>query len=98
VETVPNGNARDLALLAGVRGVGLVIGLVEVVKRTWPRFPRRYVPLVAIALGLVLNLAIGYQTGCDPLTAAIAGLEAGLAAVGLYAVTTRLSARQEGGQ
>lgn len=78
-----------------MKGVGLVIGLVELVKRTLPDLPPRWVPLVAVGLGLALNLGIAATVGSDWAGAIVGGLEAGLGAVGLYQLTSRLSSKGE---
>lgn len=75
---------RDLSAFAGLRGLPFVIGLVEWVKRLFPACPARAIPAIAVAIGLALNVAVALLSGGDLAMGVFGGLEAGLAAVGLY--------------
>jgi hypothetical protein len=75
--------------ILGASATLIVVGIVQLVKKVFPVMAEsRFVPLVAVAAGLVL--AVGYQlTGLQPafgswLEALIAGLVAGLASSGLW--------------
>ncbi len=71
---------------AGVMGVGLIAGLVEVAKRAGMH--SAWSPLLALLLGLMLS--VGYQavavasTNQEWMNSVIVGLGMGLAASGLY--------------
>ncbi len=72
----------ELSDFVGLACVPVLIGLVEVCKR-WIADDRWYAP-IAIALGVIINCAIAYQTAADYLLAVLIGVVAGLAASGLY--------------
>lgn len=72
----------ELNELVGLAGVPVVVALVEVCKR-WIA-DERWWPMVAIAWGMILNLALALILQTDPSTAAVVGLVTGLAASGLY--------------
>lgn len=72
----------ELTEFVGLAAVPVIIGLVEVFKR-WIA-DDRYYPLIALALGIIINVAIAYQTAGDYLLAVLVGIVAGLAASGLY--------------
>ena len=60
----------------------VIMALIQIAK-PYINNDRVYAPL-ALALGIVLNLAIAVARGADPLDAGLSGLLAGLAASGLY--------------
>jgi hypothetical protein len=72
--------------LAGVTGVPLVMGLVEVAKRLG--LSSRWAPALAVGLGATLSLGyravLGLPAGEAWAQAAVNGLALGLAAAGLY--------------
>lgn len=70
--------------LIGLTGVPLIVALVEAVKRVFPGLEQRWYPLVALACGEGLNLALALTQGQDWRAALVLGLIAGLAASGLY--------------
>ncbi|MCL4535917.1 MAG: hypothetical protein M1370_12255 [Bacteroidetes bacterium] len=78
--------------LIGLAGVPLIIALVEGVKRVFPGLEPRWYPLVALACGEALNLALGLSQGQDWRAALVLGLVAGLAASGLYSGGKALAA------
>jgi hypothetical protein len=80
-----------LESFVGAGGSALVIGLVSVVRKAWPKLPPRFIPLLAIFLGVMLNLVIAIAQHNAILDAIIFGIVAGLAGVGLYATATRLT-------
>lgn len=81
----------------GVAGIPLIIALVEALK-PYIRAKRLY-PVVAIVLGLALNLlaafGLGASTRAEWVAASIWGVVTGLAASGLYSAgaTMRSSGR-----
>ena len=83
--------------LAGVAGLPLVMGLVEVAKRLG--LSSRWAPALAVALGTGLCLgyraALGLPTGDAWAQAALNGLTLGLAAAGLYSGTRALVANSQ---
>lgn len=81
----------DLHLFTGAGGSALVISLVAVIRKAWPKLPSRFIPLLAITLGELLNLGLAYSLGQPLVEAVFLGLVAGLSAVGLYATATRLT-------
>lgn len=64
----------------GVLLVPLIVGLVEVAKRSG--LPVRWAPLLAVALGLGVAGVVSYRRELGP--ALLWGLALGLAACGLY--------------
>lgn len=64
--------------IGSVSIVGLIIGLVEVLKRIG--FPPRYAPLASVGFGLILGLA----TMGVSVDGVIGGIVVGLSASGLY--------------
>lgn len=79
-----------LSSFVGPGGAALIIGVIAVIRKAWPRIPSKYIPLLAIFLGNVLNVAIALTLGNPLLEAVILGIVAGLSSVGLYATATRL--------
>ncbi len=75
----------------GMAGVPLIVALIEGVKRVAPELSPRWYPVIAVAVGMTLNLSgIYVVAGAGPVAAGnamLAGLAAGLAAVGLYSGT-----------
>ena len=73
----------EVTTLVGLAGVPVIVAVVELVKRTAAP-PERWLPLVAVGVGVAINvLAAGW--GTSPVVgAAGAGVVAGLAACGLY--------------
>jgi hypothetical protein len=73
--------ARDLV---GVAGVPAVVGLVELVKRVFPELSPRLYPVLALAFGVGINLALRGYSGAEPVEAVAVGVVAALMASGLY--------------
>ncbi len=66
-----------------IGSVPVIIAIVELIKRT-ARPPKRWLPLIAVAVGILTN-ALASSIAADPLASSAAlGLVAGLAAAGLY--------------
>ncbi len=66
----------------GLAGVPLIVALVQVAK-AWVA-DERYYPLMALVMGLGLNVGVALARGRDVPTALLLGVAAGLAASGLY--------------
>lgn len=74
----------EITAVVGLAGVPAVVGLTELVKKSFPTLPARFYPLVALGWALALNAAVAVHRGTDPLLALVVGLIAGLTASGLY--------------
>ncbi|MDP2726561.1 MAG: hypothetical protein Q8P59_03365 [Dehalococcoidia bacterium] len=72
----------ELGDVIGLAGVPFIAALVQVAK-AWVA-EDRYYPLLALAVGLILNIGIALARSGDLPTAVVLGLVAGLAASGLY--------------
>jgi hypothetical protein len=72
----------ELQDFVGLAGIPLVIGLVEVVKGFG--LATMWQPVVAIAFGLIINIAIAFSLSTNILLSVLFGLITGLAASGLY--------------
>ncbi|MHB0874557.1 MAG: hypothetical protein ACYC5O_00790 [Anaerolineae bacterium] len=80
--------------LYGVGGAGLILAIVELLKRS-VGLPTRYAGLVAVGLGLVLACLLKLD---DPSVASwlqveLAGLVAGLTAAGVWSATKAAAGR-----
>lgn len=88
-------NNELLTSIVALGGVPLILGLVQLFKPFVS--DTRYYPLVAMAVGLVINLVAGWALGAsavtDWITALFNGIIAGLAASGLYSAGSTI---QEG--
>jgi len=76
----------ELRELAGLLGVPVVIALVKATEMVL-LLSRRWLPVVAIIWGIVLNLALAYILATPYPSAVVWGAIAGLAAVGLFSGT-----------
>lgn len=78
--------------LVALGGVPLILGLVQLFKPFIS--DTRYYPLVAVALGLVINLiaswALGISVTSDWVAAIFNGIIAGMAASGVYSTGSTL--------
>lgn len=72
----------EISDIVGLAGVPVIVAAVELVKPFVA--DRRFYPLIALALGLVVNLGTALALDTDPRRALLLGLVAGLAASGLY--------------
>lgn len=81
----------ELRDVIGLAGVPLIAALVQVAK-AWIK-EERYYPLLALAMGLALNVGVALALGGNLPTALVLGLVAGLAASGLYSQGKTLAAR-----
>lgn len=85
----------DTVSLLGVGSIPLIVGLVQVAKPFLPAAPdgRRWYPIVALILGITVNVLVGALVAEPPATwrvlgvDALQGVVAGLGAVGLYSAT-----------
>jgi hypothetical protein len=71
--------------LVGLGGIILIQAIIEAFKATFPAFPSRFFPGLAMLVGIGLNEGLAAILRLDPATAAVVGLIAGLSASGLYA-------------
>jgi len=69
--------------------VGLIIGLTQIVKQTG-KINVRYIPIVAIFFGVVINLLSEFA-GAE---IAIGGITAGLIAMGMWSGTGRVAKKE----
>lgn len=78
--------------LVALGGVPLILGLVQLFKPFIS--DTRYYPLLAVAIGLVINLiaglTLGASTASDWVAALFNGITAGMAASGLYSTGSTL--------
>lgn len=72
----------ELTDVIGLAGVPLIVALVQVTK-AWVVEERLY-PVLALVLGLALNIGLAAARGSDLPAAVLLGIVAGLAASGLY--------------
>ncbi len=72
----------ELSDFWGFAGVPFIVALVAVAK-AWVS-DTRWLPPLALALGVILNVGITANTGKDLLTGVLVGLAVGLASSGLY--------------
>ena len=81
-----------LRSLIGLGGMFFIVPLVQIFKPFVK--DTRYYPFIAIALGLLINLAaalgLGATTPADWIVAAVFGILVGLAACGLYSGVSTL--------
>ncbi|MGQ9676578.1 MAG: hypothetical protein ACUVX1_13030 [Chloroflexota bacterium] len=89
---------EELRQFLGLAGFPVVAGLVEVAKRAAPELGERWWPLVALGLGVVFNLLVGWRLGVDLWLAGILGLVTGLAASGLYSQAKTMGGGARGRQ
>jgi hypothetical protein len=74
----------DYTQFIGLAGFPVITALLEMAKRTVPELGDRWWPLVALGLGVALNVAIAYQQQTDMMLAVLVGIVTGLASSGLY--------------
>lgn len=72
----------ELELLAGVPAVGVIVGLVQLMKSMG--FPSRYAGVLAVVLGLASSFAHTFYADSDLYRASVLGLMIGLSASGLW--------------
>ncbi len=66
----------------GLAGFPVIAALVQVFK-PWIS-DDRWTPIIALALGIIINVGIAVQAGNDVVLAVLLGIVTGLAASGLY--------------
>lgn len=75
----------DLTTLMGLASIPVIIALLELVKRTWPRMPKRWLPLASVLLAVGWAVATAAPTSLDAARVQILlGIVYGLSAVGLF--------------
>lgn len=79
----------DLTQLWGLASIPLIIGLIEVFKQFVA--DKRFYPLFAVVLGILINVGIAYGIGESFILAAFMGTIAGLASCGLYSTGSTLA-------
>ncbi len=77
----------ELRPFAGLGGVPLVLAMVEVAKRVFPKLEARWYPLLSLAFGVLIavGLALLFQTHLG--VAVATGLISGLTASGAFSGT-----------
>ena len=70
--------------------VALILGLTEIIKRVG--CPTKFIPIVAIILGVILNF-LGKWIGVASSELAIGGIMAGLMAMGLWSGSKAISGK-----
>lgn len=73
---------QNTQLVTGLVSVPLLTALVEMLKAFVP--DKRFWPVIAVVMGVGLNIGVSVAAGGNILQAALQGLAAGLAASGLY--------------
>jgi high-affinity Fe2+/Pb2+ permease len=79
----------DLALLGGLASAPIITALVAAIGSGLPAVPRRVYPLLAAAIGIGWNVAIGAAANSLDWRTPLLGVVAGLAASGLYSGAVR---------
>ena len=74
----------ELRDFVGLGGVPVVIALVEAVKQAVPALDKRWLPLVALALGEAWTVGTALVFGEPVREAVLLGVIVGLSAVGLF--------------
>ena len=81
-------------LLAPAGQVALIIGLAEAVKGIG--FPKRYIPIFDIVLGLISGLVVyGYEYHLGLVKGFMLGLAIGLSACGLFSGIKNITEKKE---
>lgn len=70
-----------------ILGICLLVGFV--LKTAFDWFPNKYIPLMALVLGLVLSIVINLQSGINE-QIILGGMISGLASTGLYEMLRNL--------
>ncbi len=82
-----------------IGGVPVIVGLVQLAKQYIP--DHRWLPLVALILGLIINIfgtwAMGITANTQWVSAVFNGIIAGMAASGFYSAGAEIK-RNDGGQ
>lgn len=74
----------DINDFVGLGSIPIIVALVELIKQMFPSLDKRFWPGIAIAWGLLINLALAYILVTDYRIAVVMGIIAGLSASGLY--------------
>ncbi len=76
----------NLASYLFLGSVPIIVGFVQVFK-SWIKDERWY-PVIAIILGIAINVGLATVTGVDYVSALVMGGIAGLSSSGLYSIAT----------
>lgn len=76
--------------LLGPASAPIILALTELLGRAVPTLPRRVLPLVAICVGVVVNVYLALATGTSPVEGVGLGVLAALIAVGAYSASSNL--------
>lgn len=87
---------QDVLLFASVIAP-IIFALVELIKRT-VTFPKNYVPLIALVIGLAVGFAAQPFTDLDLVLRLWSGALAGLSATGLFELFNKREGETKGGQ
>ena len=74
-------------LVLVVVGICLCVGYV--IKNSLDFIPNKYIPLIMLVLGTVINILMNISTGINA-TVVLAGMLSGLASTGLHQAFTKL--------
>lgn len=81
---------EENVVLIGLAGTPAIIGILQAIKLAFkPILPDRVMPLLAIVIGVVWNVALTIGTEEFDRTTVAMGAIVGLAAVGLYSAATQ---------
>lgn len=71
--------------LADAAAVGLIVGVIQVLRTAWTSLPARFIPLIALLSGVAWQVGIALTLE-EPMWASvvISGIVLGLASSGLY--------------
>lgn len=70
-----------------ILGICLLVGYV--LKTAFDRFPNKYIPLTALAMGTIIAILINLQSGINA-EVVLGGMISGLASTGLYEMLRNL--------
>lgn len=74
----------------GLASIPVILALTQVVKPFIA--DKRFYPVIAVFLGLIFNIGVGYSIGADIAQSSVLGVLAGLSASGLYSTGATLTA------
>lgn len=81
---------EENVVLIGLAGTPAIIGILQAIKLAFkPILPDRVMPLLAIVVGVIWNVALTIGTEEFDRTTIALGVIVGLAAVGMYSSVTR---------
>ena len=80
----------ELLDFVGLAAIPFIVGLVELVKPFIA--DKRFYPIVAVTIGVILNLIVAWQLDTGYVLAVLLGALVGLAASGLYSAGATIRA------